>query len=68
MIDGVHAVIFTEDADADRAFFRDVLELPSVDAGAVAAGMCGQLGRRQGGRSAIRALDERIDLAGSLEA
>jgi predicted enzyme related to lactoylglutathione lyase len=33
MITGVHAVIFTTDADADRAFFRDVLELPSVDAG-----------------------------------
>jgi catechol 2,3-dioxygenase-like lactoylglutathione lyase family enzyme len=33
MITGVHAVIFTRDAEADRAFFRDVLELPSVDAG-----------------------------------
>jgi catechol 2,3-dioxygenase-like lactoylglutathione lyase family enzyme len=33
MISGVHAVIFTTDAEADRAFFRDVLELPSVDAG-----------------------------------
>jgi catechol 2,3-dioxygenase-like lactoylglutathione lyase family enzyme len=33
MINGVHAVIFTTDAEADRAFFRDVLELPSVDAG-----------------------------------
>ena len=33
MITGVHAVIFTADAEADRAFFRDVLELPSVDAG-----------------------------------
>ena len=33
MITGVHAVIFTSDAEADRAFFRDVLELPSVDAG-----------------------------------
>jgi catechol 2,3-dioxygenase-like lactoylglutathione lyase family enzyme len=33
MITGVHAVVFTTDADADRAFFRDVLELPSVDAG-----------------------------------
>jgi catechol 2,3-dioxygenase-like lactoylglutathione lyase family enzyme len=26
-------VIFTTDAEADRAFFRDVLELRSVDAG-----------------------------------
>ena len=33
MITGIHAVIFTTDAEADRAFFRDVLELPSVDAG-----------------------------------
>jgi catechol 2,3-dioxygenase-like lactoylglutathione lyase family enzyme len=33
MITGVHAVIFTTDAEADRAFFRDVLELSSVDAG-----------------------------------
>ena len=33
MINGVHAVIFTTDAEQDRAFFRDVLELPSVDAG-----------------------------------
>ena len=33
MIIGVHAIVFTRDAEADRAFFRDVLELPSVDAG-----------------------------------
>ena len=33
MITGVHAVIFTTDAEQDRAFFRDVLELPFVDAG-----------------------------------
>jgi catechol 2,3-dioxygenase-like lactoylglutathione lyase family enzyme len=33
VITGVHAVIFTMDADADRAFFRDVLEFPFVDAG-----------------------------------
>jgi predicted enzyme related to lactoylglutathione lyase len=33
VITGVHAIIFTSDADADRAFFRDVLDLPSVDAG-----------------------------------
>jgi catechol 2,3-dioxygenase-like lactoylglutathione lyase family enzyme len=33
VITGIHAVIFTADADQDRAFFRDVLELPSVDAG-----------------------------------
>ena len=33
MIGGVHAMVFTQDAEADRAFFRDVLELPFVDAG-----------------------------------
>src|SRR5262245_45006286 len=33
MLTGVHAVIFTPDAERDRAFFRDVLEFPSVDAG-----------------------------------
>jgi hypothetical protein len=33
MITGVHAVQFTRDADALRAFLRDVLELDSVDAG-----------------------------------
>ena len=33
MISGVHAIIFTRDAEAVRAFLRDVLELPSVDAG-----------------------------------
>ena len=33
MITGVHAIIFTTDADAVRAFLGDVLEFPSVDAG-----------------------------------
>ena len=33
MITGAHVVIFTTDAEGDRAFFRDVLELRSVDAG-----------------------------------
>ena len=33
MITGVHAIQFTPDADALRAFLRDVLELRSVDAG-----------------------------------
>jgi len=33
VISGVHAIIFTHDAEADRAFLRDVLDLPSVDAG-----------------------------------
>ena len=33
MITGVHVVIFTTDAEQDRAFFRDVLELPFADAG-----------------------------------
>ena len=33
MITGVHAVVFTRDAERLRAFFRDVLGLSSVDAG-----------------------------------
>jgi predicted enzyme related to lactoylglutathione lyase len=33
LINGVHAIIFSADAEGVRAFFRDVLELPSVDAG-----------------------------------
>ncbi len=33
MITGAHAIIYSADADRVRAFFRDVLELPSVDAG-----------------------------------
>jgi catechol 2,3-dioxygenase-like lactoylglutathione lyase family enzyme len=33
VITGAHAIVYSRDADADRAFFRDVLELPSVDAG-----------------------------------
>jgi catechol 2,3-dioxygenase-like lactoylglutathione lyase family enzyme len=33
MITGAHVVIYTKDPDADRAFFRDVLKFPSVDAG-----------------------------------
>jgi catechol 2,3-dioxygenase-like lactoylglutathione lyase family enzyme len=33
MINGAHVVIYTNNAEADRAFFRDVLKFPSVDAG-----------------------------------
>jgi catechol 2,3-dioxygenase-like lactoylglutathione lyase family enzyme len=33
MISGAHVVIYSTNADADRAFFRDVLGFPSVDAG-----------------------------------
>jgi catechol 2,3-dioxygenase-like lactoylglutathione lyase family enzyme len=33
VIAGVHTILFAEDADTARAFFRDVLGLPSVDAG-----------------------------------
>ena len=33
MITGSHVVVFTHDARADRSFFRDVLRMPSVDAG-----------------------------------
>jgi catechol 2,3-dioxygenase-like lactoylglutathione lyase family enzyme len=33
MITGAHTVLYSPDADALRAFFRDVLGFPSVDAG-----------------------------------
>ncbi len=33
MITGAHTIIFSKDAEADRAFFRDVLKLTHVDAG-----------------------------------
>jgi len=33
MIHGAHVIIYSRDADADRAFFRDVLQYTSVDAG-----------------------------------
>ncbi len=33
MITGAHVILYSRDADADRAFFRDVLEYPHVDAG-----------------------------------
>jgi predicted enzyme related to lactoylglutathione lyase len=33
MINGVHAIIYTKDANRARAFFKDVLDFPSVDAG-----------------------------------
>jgi hypothetical protein len=33
MITGTHILLNSEDADADRAFFRDVLGFQSVDAG-----------------------------------
>lgn len=33
MIFGMHTIVFTQDAEADRAFFRDVLAMESVDSG-----------------------------------
>ena len=33
MITGAHAILFSQDPDADRAFFRDVLKFDHVDAG-----------------------------------
>lgn len=33
MIRGAHFLLYSKDADADRAFFRDVLGFRSVDAG-----------------------------------
>lgn len=34
VINGGHVIIYSGDAEADRAFFRDVLDYPHVDAGA----------------------------------
>src|SRR6202140_2332412 len=33
MISGAHVIVYSKDAEADRAFFRDVLGFRSVDAG-----------------------------------
>jgi hypothetical protein len=33
MIYGTHVIVYSENAEADRAFFRDVLKFASVDAG-----------------------------------
>lgn len=33
MIIGSHVILYSRDAEADRAFLRDVLEYPHVDAG-----------------------------------
>ena len=33
MINGTHAIVFADDAEAARAFFAEVLDLRSVDAG-----------------------------------
>ena len=33
MISGAHAMIFSADPEADRAFLKDVLEVPCVDSG-----------------------------------
>jgi catechol 2,3-dioxygenase-like lactoylglutathione lyase family enzyme len=33
MISGAHVILYSKDAEADRAFFRDVLNLKNVDAG-----------------------------------
>ena len=32
-ISGAHVILYTNDAETDRAFFRDVLHFPFVDAG-----------------------------------
>jgi hypothetical protein len=33
MIQGAHVILYSKDAEADRAFFRDVLKYPFADAG-----------------------------------
>lgn len=33
MISGIHLVIYSKDAEADKAFFRDILKLTNVEVG-----------------------------------
>ena len=33
MITGAHVIVYSKDPESDRAFFRDVLKFPAVDAG-----------------------------------
>ena len=33
MINGAHCVVYSQNPDADRTFFRDVLKFPNVDVG-----------------------------------
>lgn len=33
MLIGAHSIIYSKDAEADRAFLRDVMKLPKVDVG-----------------------------------
>ena len=33
MINGAHVIVYSKDPEKDRAFFRDVLKFPVVDAG-----------------------------------
>jgi hypothetical protein len=33
MLTGAHSIIYSKDSEADRNFFRDILELTSVDVG-----------------------------------
>ncbi len=33
MISGAHVIVYSKDPEADRAFFRDILKFPAVDAG-----------------------------------
>jgi catechol 2,3-dioxygenase-like lactoylglutathione lyase family enzyme len=33
MIRGAHVILYSSDADADRAFLQELLDLPAVDAG-----------------------------------
>ncbi len=33
LINGAHSIIYSKNPEADRAFFHDVLQLPSVDVG-----------------------------------
>jgi catechol 2,3-dioxygenase-like lactoylglutathione lyase family enzyme len=69
MINGAHAIIYSRDAEADRAFFKDVLGLPFVDAGdgwlifALPPTEVAVHPDEQGGRQELYLLCEDIDAA-----
>lgn len=57
MISGAHVIVYSKDAEADRAFFRDVLGIKSVDAGEgwrIFALPPGEAAFQAGGRHASR--------------
>ena len=58
MLTGAHAILYSSNADADRAFFRDVLELDSADAGG--AVQLEHVAKERPVRVGVRAVDDRV--------